>query len=183
MTGPKPRSLDMRIRRLHACDQAHICAHFLSLDAESRRARFCAAISEDWVLRYARQSLCEGDITCGAFIDGRLRGVVELRDIRQVDPCCAEAAFSVDPQWQNIGIGDALFQRMLAVAGHRGIGTIQMTFLKENSRMRHLALRYDATLAQDQDDVAATLHPDPPVLMTLAKGLTGGAKDHPWQRF
>lgn len=152
------------VRRLHASDQANVCDHFLSLDAESRRARFCAAVSEDWVLRYAKKSL-SGDVTCGAFIDGQLRGLVEIRDIQQADPSFAEAALSVDPAWQNLGIGDALFQRMLAVAGHSGVGTIQMFFLKDNSRMRHLALRYDATLAQSQDDVAAILHPDQPVSM------------------
>ncbi len=97
-------------------------------------------------------------IVCGAFVDGQLRGLVELRGLFQSWPSTAEAAFSVEPDWQNIGIGDALFERMFAMARNRGVRTIQMICLRENSRMRHLAAKHDARLHFNQDATEAILH-------------------------
>lgn len=169
---------DLIVRRLHTSDQVDVCDHFLRLDVQSRRARFCGAIGDDGVLKYAKNILSYDSIVCGTFVDGRLRGVVELRGLFRFCPSLAEAAFSVEPQWQNIGIGDALFKRMLAMAQNRGVRTIQMMFLKENSRMRHLAIKHDATLLSYQGAVEAVLHPFRPTWASITKELVGETKGY-----
>lgn len=150
---------DFQVSRLYASDRARICAHFLRLDVSSRRSRFCGAVSDEGVTRYANSLFCSDVIICGASIDGQLRGIVELRGTFPVWCTRAEAAFSVEPDWQNIGIGDALFERMFMLARNRGIWAVQMTCLKENSRIRHLAAKHHALLRNNQDVIEAVLHP------------------------
>ena len=161
------------VSRLYAANQDSIRDHFLRLDIRSRRERFCGAVSENGILDYV-QNIFRGDsIICGAFVDGQLRGIVELRCVFQSWPPTAEAAFSVEPDWQNIGIGDALFERMFAMAQNRGVRTIQMMCLKENSRMRHLAAKHHALLRNDQDAVEAVLHPFWPTPASVVEEIVG----------
>jgi len=170
--------LDSHPQRIHVCrlstaSQKNICNYFQRLDLPSRRAWFCGAISDDTVLKYARNIFRHNAIVCGAFVDGQLRGVVELRGLFQSWPSTTEAAFSVEADWQNIGIGDALFERMFAMARNRGVRTIQMTCLKENSRMRHLAAKHDARLHFSQDATEAIHHPFWPTPASVLEEIVG----------
>lgn len=169
-----PRSpQDLRVRRLHTNDQADVCDHFLRLDVQSRRARFCGAVSDAGVLNYAQGIFRCDSVVCGAFVGEQLRGLVELRGLFQSWPSFAEAAFSVKTDWQNIGIGDALFERMFAMAQNRGVRTIQMICMRENTQMRHLAAKHKASLMFDQDAVEAVLHPYWPTPTSIAKEIIG----------
>lgn len=169
---------DLIVRRLHTSDQVDVCDHFLRLDVHSRRARFCGVISDDGVLKYAQNIFSYDSVVCGAFVDGRLRGVVELGGLFQSWPSSTEAAFSVELQWENIGIGDALFERMCTMAHNRGVRTIQMMCLKENKRMRQLATKHDAVLFADQDAVEAVLHPFWPTWASISKEMSGVTKGY-----
>ncbi|MGA9410836.1 MAG: GNAT family N-acetyltransferase, partial [Roseobacter sp.] len=159
------------VRRLYAVDQAEICDHFRRLDIASRRARFLGAVSDEGVASYARSIFHFDSILCGAFLDGYLRGVVELRGIVHFWPSTTEAAFSVEHDWQNIGIGDALFERMMAMAQNRSIRSIQLMCLKQNARMRYLATKHSARLHLDQDVVEAVLYPYWPTPASVAKEI------------
>lgn len=149
---------DLVVRRLYAGDKEDVCDHFLRLDARARRARFCGVIGDSGVSQYARDVFGPGSIACGAFVEGRLIGLAELHGLLRSWPLTAEAAFSVEPKWQDNGVGDALFERMFAIAQNRGVKTLQMMCLKENRRMQHLASKHHAQLSANQDVVAATLH-------------------------
>ena len=164
---------DLIVRRLHRGDQADICDHFLRLDGTARRARFCGAVSNEAVLAYAHKVFRPNSIVCGAFIDAQLRGLGELRGLFRGWPTTAEAAFSVETKWQNIGIGDALFERMFAMAQNRGVREIQMLCLKENGRMQTLAFKHHARLSVDQDAIAAVLHPGRPTPGSIATEIIG----------
>lgn len=169
---------DLVVRRLHATDQADICDHFLRLDVSSRRLRFCGAINDDGVLKHAQNIFGNDSIICGAYVGGQLRGLVELYGLLHSWRSTIEAAFSVEPEWQNIGIGDALFDRMFAMAQNRGVKTIQMMCLKENGRMQHLAVKHHARLTFDQDGIEAVLHPKWPTPGSIAKEITGGTRGY-----
>ncbi len=174
---------DILVSRLYAANQDKIRDHFLRLDIRSRRARFCGAVSDDGILEYA-QNIFRGDsIVCGASVDGQLRGIVELRGVFHCWRSTTEAAFSVEPYWQNIGIGDALFDRMFAMAQNRGVRNIHMMCLKENSRMRHLATKHHALLRNDQDAVEAVLHPYWPTPASVLKEIVGETKGHAHRLF
>lgn len=164
---------DIRVMRLYATHQKSICDHFLRLDNRSRRARFCGTISDDRVLEYA-QNIFRGDsIVCGASVDGQLRGIVELRGVFHSWRSNTEAAFSVEPDWQNIGIGDALFERIFALAQNRGVRTIHMICMKENNRMRHLATKHNAMLRSNHDAVDAVLYPCWPTPASVVAEIVG----------
>lgn len=173
----------IQVCRLSAASQKSICNHFQRLDLTSRRARFCGAVGDGEVLKYAQNIFRHNVIVCGGFVDGHLRGVVELRGLFQSWPSTAEAAFSVEPDWQNIGIGDALFERMFAMAQNRGVRAIQMICLKENSRMRHLAAKHDARLHFNQDATEAVLHPFWPTPASIMEEIVGETRGYAHRPF
>lgn len=148
------------IRRLYPADQNEICTHFRRLGAEARRARFCGTVSDKTLTDYVQSILHDDSILCGAFAKGRLRGVVELCGDVQIGSPKTEAAFSVEPDWQNNGIGDALFESILAIARNLGVSSIELMCLRENSRMRHLAAKHNAQLCIDQGVAKVVLHPN-----------------------
>ena len=156
------------IRRLWAVDQEAISNNLLRLDAETRRVRFGGAVNDESVKAYARRILRYDSIVCGAFSSGTLRAIAELRGLYRSWPAMAEAAFSVEPDWQNGGIGDALFERVIAFARNRGVKTLYMTCLRENERMRHLAAKHHAQLYFCPGEVEATLDPNWPTPLSVA---------------
>ncbi|MBT3139998.1 GNAT family N-acetyltransferase [Phaeobacter gallaeciensis] len=174
---------DLIVRRLYSSDQVDIYGHFLRLDIQSRRARFCGIVSNDAVLKYAQSILQYDSIACGAFAGRHLRGLVELRGLFHSWPSTSEAAFSVEPEWQNIGVGDALFDRMLVMAQNRGVRIIQMMCLKDNSRMRHLAAKHHAQLLLDQEAVGAVLHPNWPTAQSIVQEIIGETRGYSHQLF
>lgn len=173
----------IRVMRLYAAHQEIICDHFLRLDIRSRRARFCGTLSDEGVLEYAKSIFHYDSIVCGAFIQGQLRGIVELSGVFHSWPSTAEAAISVESDWQNIGIGDALFERMFAMAQNRGVRTIHMICMKENSRMRHLATKHLALLRNDQDSTDAVLHPYWPTPASVMKEVVGETRGYTHELF
>jgi ribosomal protein S18 acetylase RimI-like enzyme len=166
------------IRRLHTADQPDICAHFQRLDKQSRRARFCGAVSEASSIHYADTIFRDDSIVCGAFVDGILRGIAELRGVFDTHSSTTEAAFSVETDWQNIGIGDALLERIVAISQNRRVEALQMTCMKENYRMAHLAAKHHARLRYDLDGIEATLRPLRPTPLSLTKELLGEVAGH-----
>ncbi|WP_299637433.1 hypothetical protein [uncultured Ruegeria sp.] len=167
MTGERTLH-DPVVRRLRFGDQNDICEHFLQFDNQTRRARFCGAVSNKGVLSYAQNVLRYDGIACGAFVCGQLRGLAELRGLFHSWPATTEPAFSVEAEWQSIGIGDALFEQMFAMVQNRGVGTIQMMRLKKNGHMRHLAVKHNARLVVDADVVEAILYPNWPTPVSIA---------------
>ncbi len=89
-----------------------------------------------------------------------------------------EAAFSVEAEWRGLGIGDALFQQMYAMAQNRGVRTIQMMCLKENRHMRHLAAKHNAQFVAGTDIVEAILHPNWPTPALIAIEIFAQTKAH-----
>jgi|TARA_B110000908_G_scaffold133529_1_gene157505 GNAT superfamily N-acetyltransferase len=171
------------VRRLYTANQDNVRDHFLRLDIQSRRARFCGAVSDNRILEYAQNIIRCDSIVCGASVEGQLRGIVELRGVFHSWPTTTEAAFSVESDWQNMGIGDALFERMFAMAKNRGVRTIQMICLRENSRMRHLATKHHALLRNDEDTIEAVLHPYWPTPASLLQEIVGETKGYAHRLF
>lgn len=166
------------IRRLWPADKAALLAHFARLDPEMRRLRFGASVTEDYVTDYADSILSLDSVVHGAFVDGELHGVGELRMLLNSWPVRAEIALSVDPDWQHEGIGDALFVRMLAAAQNRGVRSLYMMCLPENERMQRLARRHEATLTFDIGEVEATLDPPWPTALSLAEEMMGETRTY-----
>ena len=165
--------LNVGIHRLHSSDKAKILAHFMRLDDESRRYRFCGTVSDGEVTRYVDEIFEHDSIICGALIDGKLRGIAELRGVYYARPAATEIAFSVEKDWQNHGIGDALFDRVFAIAQNRGVRMLHMLCMRNNNRMKHIAVKHNAELTYGLDGIEAVLRPDWPTPFSIAQEFMG----------
>ncbi len=164
------------IRRLWPTDQDQISAHFSQLDVQTRRLRFGGAVSDSFVEGYAARLIELGSLLYGAFPDGQLRALGELRGLMDDWPVSAEAAFSVQQPWQDQGLGAALMDRVVAAAQNRGVKSLHMICLRENEKMRHLALKHDAVLDFNRYEVEATLDRPWPTPFSLAEEIAGDAR-------
>lgn len=149
-TTAKPNG-QISFRKLWTSDSAILHAHLLRLDQESRRMRFGTPVTDYFIEHYAQNALGSHSISHGYFVDGILRGVAELRGFRTVGGGEAEAAFSVEQDFQNKGIGTELFSRTVLAAQNRGISKLFINFLSQNARMQAIAKKFDAVVTYDSD--------------------------------
>lgn len=158
-----------RVWPLHFADWR---AHLKRLEPQSRRQRFFGAVSDAFLDSYVDRAQGDGAIVYGAFTDGAMRASSELRLIRGRWPLAAEAALSVEADWQDEGIGTALLGRAITAARNRGIVSITMLCQRENARMRHLAEKYEAELSFEEGGVTGLVaQPWPDALSILEESL------------
>jgi len=163
------------IRKVWPGEYREFGAHLLRLDANSRRLRFGGATSDTFVRDYCDTAYRLKSLIYGYFVDGTMRGAAELRPVMDNWPVEAEAAFSVEEPYQDIGIGTELMDRVLLAAQNRGVSTLYMICLRENSRMQSIARKYSAQLHFDRGEVAADLDPSWPTYFSLLReGLEDG---------
>jgi RimJ/RimL family protein N-acetyltransferase len=127
--------------------------HLLRLDAETRRMRFGGGVSDDFIRNYVKVANNAEAVLYGFFVEGTLRGVAELRHVRDKQDVDAEAAFSIEQPWQSHGIGSVLLSHLLLAARNRGIRTLHMICLADNQRMQQLAKKFDAELTFEYGSV------------------------------
>jgi GNAT superfamily N-acetyltransferase len=142
------------IRKLWITEAPLYCAHLLRLDPESRRDRFNGTVSDAYIRSYAAPSNFADAVIHGFYVDGVLRGAAELRPLSARE---AEAALSVEKDWQSHGVGTALLERILRGAGNRGVKSLHITCLAENRRMRQLARKFHADLKVGSGSVVGKL--------------------------
>lgn len=127
----------IRLRGLEARDQQAHAAHLLRLSPASRRARFHSALNDGAVISYSQQIDWQHALIFGAFVDGMLRGVGEL--IPYPDRDEGEASFSIETDFQHMGIGKRLVLLTLLAARSSGLTRMHMDFIGDNQAMRRLA--------------------------------------------
>ncbi|MET0443229.1 MAG: GNAT family N-acetyltransferase [Pseudorhodoplanes sp.] len=152
------------IRKMWIGEAARYRNHLVRLDAESRARRFGGGVSDAYIRNYVTPSMWLDSIVHGFFVNGKLRGAAELRPIGGRLSKQAEAAFSVERDWQSHGVGSALLERTLLTARNRGIAHLHMACLSDNRRMQQLARKFDAELSFDFGGVVGEVeaaHPTP----------------------
>ncbi|MFS8039081.1 GNAT family N-acetyltransferase [Xanthobacter sp. AM11] len=164
------------IRKLWTGESAAFRDHLLRLDQESRRNRFGSAVSAEFIERYASRVFRTGAIIHGCFVDGELRAAAELYPMGDILPGEAEAAFSVEREFQNHGLGTILLERVILSARNRGIRTLCMNCLAHNRRMQQIARKFDAELSFDTDEVVAELTAPFPTALSLAQEAAADAQ-------
>jgi RimJ/RimL family protein N-acetyltransferase len=124
--------------RLTAADSAAVADHFLALDADDRRLRFGASLSDEAV-RHLEERIDFGrDEIFGAQGDDlRLLGVVHVAFY----PGRAELGLSVLPEARGQGVGAALFSRAVMHLTNRGVREVFVHCVRENGAMMRLARR------------------------------------------
>jgi GNAT superfamily N-acetyltransferase len=163
MGSKKPiNALDLPLRRLWPTDSELYRAHLLRLDPDSRHSRFGGAVSDDFLVTYSSHALHPDTLIYGAFDGDAMVAAGELRILFGTWPLSAETAFSVEEAYQDHGLGDLLFNRIITAARNRGIYTLGMQCLSYNQKMRHLALKHHAELSTSHGETAARLLPTTP---------------------
>ena len=149
-------------RKVWPTERAKFRDHLLRLDKDSRRLRFAHSVTDAFIIDYADRMVDMGGVIHGYFEDGELHAVAELRKLGLGWGAEAEAAFSVEADYQNLGIGSELMGRVIRSARNRGIAHLYMSCLAENSRMQRIAKKHKATLNIEYGDVVGDILPQAP---------------------
>ncbi|MFV0368106.1 MAG: GNAT family N-acetyltransferase [Hyphomicrobiaceae bacterium] len=148
------------IRKLWPTESDKFRDHLLRLDKHARRMRFAHSVSDAFIEDYASRMSEMGAIVYGYFINGEMRAAAELRKIGDVWGHEAEAAFSVEGQYQQKGIGTELMGRVIRSARNRGVHLLFMSCLAENGKMLSVARKYDANLHFEYGEVIGEIIPE-----------------------
>lgn len=159
------------IRKLWVGESAAYRDHLLRLDNDSRRRRFGGAVSDEFVADYADKARGVGVVLHGFFVDGELRGCAELRMSDSPFSRDAEAAFSIEKNWQSHGVGSALLERTLLAARNRGVRTLYMHCMSENEKMQHLARKFEADLHFEFGSVVGDVEPPRSTLLSWTREM------------
>ncbi len=163
---------DLQIRRLWSTDRDAVVTLFRGLDPDSRFDRFMGAVSEAAAAAYAVHAVSAEGLVFGAFAEGALRGVGELRPAGAAAE--AEIAFAVAPSHRGRGLGAALGARLAQAARNGGTRRLHLRCLAGNRPMRALAKRLGAELRPGRREIHAVLALSPPTLFSLwREGVEG----------
>jgi GNAT superfamily N-acetyltransferase len=147
------------IRKLWPTETDKFRDHLLRLDLDSRRMRFAHGVSERFLADYASRMNDMGSIVYGFFVDGQVHAAAELRRLGDTWGPEAEAAFSVEPAFQEKGIGSELMGRVIRTARNRGVARLYMSCLAENGKMQAIARKHEASLKFDYGEVVGEILP------------------------
>ena len=150
------------LRKLWPTEIGRFRDHLLRLDKESRRLRFAHSVSDAFIGDYASRMSEFGSIVYGYLLDGHVRAAAELRKLGDAWGEEAEAAFSVEPPFQDQGIGSELMGRVVRAARNRGLRRLYMSCLAENARIQTIARKYDAELRFEFGEVIGEILPETP---------------------
>ncbi|MFM9941122.1 MAG: GNAT family N-acetyltransferase [Hyphomicrobiaceae bacterium] len=155
------------IRKLIGSEHERFRDHLLRLDKESRRLRFAHGVSDSFIEDYALRMSDMGGIVFAYIVAGEVRAVAELRKLGDTWGHEAEAAFSVERAYQNLGIGNELMGRVIRAARNRGVRLLYMSCLAENAKMQAIARRHEADLKFEYGEVIGEIIPETPSYFSL----------------
>lgn len=158
----EPRTFQGTVRKLWYTELDKYRDHLLRLDEESRRLRFGMNVDNAFIGNYARRLADMKSIVYACLVDDEVRAAAELRPLGETFSAEAEAAFSVEKDHQDVGIGTELMGRIIRAARNRGITRLYMNCLAENRRMQRIARKYEAVLTFEQGEVIGQLKPVTP---------------------
>jgi GNAT superfamily N-acetyltransferase len=164
------------LRKLWVADAAALRAHLKRLGHEARRLRFGGVAADEFIDAYVDTAFRLDAMIFGVFVEGEIRASAELRRIVGGATPDAEAAFAVEPAWQDQGLGSELMDRILTAAQNRGIVRLHMICLGENARMRHIAGKFGARLTFAGGEVMGEVSPAAPTALSLLDELVNDAQ-------
>lgn len=160
------------IRKLWPSESDKFRDHLLRLDKDSRRMRFAHAVSDNFIDDYAGRMNEMGAIVYGYLEGGEVRAVAELKKLGDTWGQEAEAAFSVEPGYQEKGIGTELMGRVIRAGRNRSVNNLYMSCLAENRKMQAIARKHEADLRFEYGEVIGEIVPiDPNYFSILAEAM------------
>ena len=148
------------IRKVWSKDKDKFRDHLLRLDSTSLKMRFGMGVSRHSIEAYADSfNDDESTVLYGYFKNGVMHASAVLHKLHDSWSPDAEAAFSVEEDYQNLGIGTELMGKIIASARNRHVHRLHMSCLSENARMRRIAAKYNAYLDFECGEVLGEIHP------------------------
>jgi GNAT superfamily N-acetyltransferase len=164
------------LRKLWIGDAEALRAHLKRLDPEARRLRFGGVTADEFIHAYVDTAFRLDAMIFGIFMDGEIRASAELRSIFGGAAPDAEAAFAVEADWQDQGLGSELMDRILTAAQNRGVARLHMICLSENARMRHIAGKFGARLTFAEGEVTGEVSPAAPTALFVLDEIVHDAQ-------
>lgn len=155
------------IRKLWSTERDKFRDHLLRLDKDSRRLRFGMAVDDAFITDYAGRPDQLPGVIYGYFAGGEMHAAAELRMIGDGWSLEAEAAFSVEREYQDSGVGTELLGRVILAARNRGVHRLYMNCLSENRKMQRIARKYEAELHFDHGEVVGQVKTPGPTPVSL----------------
>ncbi len=150
------------IRKLWPTEHEAFRTHLLRLSKDERRMRFAHSVSDAFIEDYANRMSDNGGVVHAYIDDGEIRAVAELRKLGDSWGTEAEAAFSVEGEHQDKGLGTELMGRVIRSARNRGVVKLYMSCLAENTKMQAIARKHEADLKFEYGEVIGEIIPDGP---------------------
>lgn len=149
------------IRSLAPRHRERIAQHLLALPEHDRYLRFGYAASDDQILKYVQQINFDRDEVLGIF-DRRLRLLAMAHlayspDSSGQPTSCAEFGVSVAPRARGRGYGKRLFDLAALHARNRGVQTLLIHALSENTPMLRIARAAGAEVVREGSESQALL--------------------------
>lgn len=149
-------------RKLRASEWEAFRDHLLRLDKATRRMRFAHGVSDSFIIDYARRMNESGGIVFAYIEEGLIRATAELKKLGDTWGKEAEAAFAVEPSYQDKGLGSELMGRVIRSARNRGVSLLYMSCLAENTKMQAIARKFEADLKFEYGEVIGEIVPQNP---------------------
>jgi len=150
------------IRSLGPRHRGRITAHLVALDERSRYLRFGHAANDSHIGRYVDTLDFDHDEVFGIF-NRRLELIAMAHlahrpgDVSRGRPAASEFGVSVLPKARRRGFGGRLFEHAMLHARNRGVHSIFIHALSENTAMLKLARHAGATVERDGPESEAWL--------------------------
>ena len=154
------------VRSLGPRHRERITAHLLSLDERSRYLRFGYPATDAQISRYVDTLDFEHDEVFGIF-NRRLELIAmahlahRLSDASHAGGSMSEFGVSVLPKARRRGFGARLFEHAILHARNRGVQTLFIHALSENTAMLRIVRRAGATVQRDGPESEAWLQLPP----------------------
>lgn len=164
----EPKTAGGTFRKVLASETGLFRDHLLRLDSDGRRMRFIQAVPDDYVEAYALKAHEVGSVIYGYFSDAQIRAAGELKRSGPFWGARAEGAFSVEPDFENLGIASELMRLLIRSARNRGVTHLELNCLAENAKMRAIAGKYTSELHLEHGDAVADIVPRWPDYLSVA---------------
>jgi ribosomal protein S18 acetylase RimI-like enzyme len=163
------------IRSLSERHRPRILAHLLELSARDRYLRFGHPATDSQIAHYVDRLDFERDEVLGIF-NRRLRllAMAHLAYLDTADespPTQAEFGVTVSERARGRGFGSRLFELAVLHARNRGVRTLQIHALSENTTMLHIARHAGAAVVREGGESQASLRLPPETLASQMEQL------------
>ena len=148
------------VRSLAARHRARIAAHLLELELRDRYLRFGYAASDPQITKYVDTIDFSEDEVFGIF--NRRLQLIAMAHLAHapsngIGRATSEFGVSVLPQARGRGFGRRLFEHAILHAQNRGVDSLMIHALSENTAMLKLARAAGATVVREGSESDATL--------------------------